>query len=190
MQTLTVINRMLATMGEAPLASIEEDHAFRGACISTLDTESKAVQARGWWFNMEDLTLNPMLDKRIVVPGDFLSIRTDSRDVAQRGRYLYDLSNGTLFFDRDVECKVIRHVPFADLPETAASYISAKAVLWFQMNYDGDEIRTRRLEREVNEAYAVMNIEHTRARKSNFIDSNVRLQRLKYVTRGARRFIR
>ena len=69
--TLDVVNDCLAVMGEAPLNTISEDHAFKVAAINILNRNSRNVQARGWWFNQEvlKLTVNP-IDSRIYLPND------------------------------------------------------------------------------------------------------------------------
>jgi hypothetical protein len=191
MQTLTVVNQMLGTMGEAPLASLEDSHAFRGACISTLEAESTRIQAKGWWFNMETVTLTPQVNGRISIPNDAIAVRTPTRSTAQRGRYLYDLDNGTFVFENALnDCTLIRAVTFEDLPESAAAYIAACAVLRFQTKYDGDTAKTRQLQAEEQTALVDINTDHIRNRRSNFINSNAKLMRLKSLTNGARRYIR
>jgi Tail tubular protein len=190
MQRLEVVNAMLATMGAVPLNTLEDPHAFRGACLSVLEAEDRRIQAIGWWANMENLTLNPTTDTRIPLPGDFISVRTPKRNCVQRGRFLYDLDAGTPFFTSSVDAVVIRRVPFADLPESLAQYIAAECVLKFQRKYDGDSTKTRDLERDAGVARAEARTDHIRNRRTNLLDSNVSLQRLKSLTRGARRFIR
>jgi predicted DNA-binding ribbon-helix-helix protein len=191
MQKLTVVNDMLGTMGEAPLNTLDDPHTFRGACLSTLDTHDKAIQARGWWYNMEDLELAPSaLTNEIYVPGDTLEARCQFRNVAMRGRRLYDLDAGSYEFAAAVNLTLIRYVPFDELPELGASYIAASAIQAFQVRYDGDTAKTR----DLKEATLIARIEaitaHTRNRKVNMIASNVRLQRLKNLTRQARSPIR
>lgn len=190
MQRLDVVNAMLATMGAVPLNTLEDPHAFRGACLAVLETEDRRIQAIGWWANMENLTLTPTTDERIPLPGDFISVRTPTRNCVQRGRYLYDLDSGTPFFTAAVDAVVIRRVPFADLPESLAQYIAAECVLKFQRKYDGDSTKTRDLERDASVARAEARTDHIRNRRTNLLDSNVSLQRLKHLTRGARRYIR
>lgn len=190
MQTLTVLNQMLGTMGEAPLNTLEDPHTFRGACLSRLDSENRRIQAKGWWFNMEEVTLNPMLDTRISLSGDTISVRTPSRNVIQRGRYLYDLEGGTPFFTSSLDVELIRLVPFESLPESAAQYVAASAVLKFQSSYDSDRAKTAELDMGMKEARIECMTEHIRNRRSNFIESNSKLQRLKQTTNGARRLIR
>lgn len=190
MQTLTVVNQMLATLGETPLNSLEEPHTFRGACLSTLDSESNRIQSKGWWFNMEKTTLTPMVNGRIVLGNDIVAVRTPDQRIVQRGRYLYDLERGDYTFDSEVTLTQIRRVAFDELPESAAAYIAALAVLRFQSNYDSDTQKRRELEQHVADALVWINSDHTRNRRTNFITSNPRLARLKAVTSAVRRSIR
>lgn len=201
MRTLDVVNEMLGTMGEAPLNTLEDPHTFRGACLSTLNKLSQNVQARGWWFNRETLEIQPSaLDGSVYLPGDFISVRVPrdyGRSTAafvQRGRRLYDTVNGTFVFTRPVTVTLIRMIPFEDLPELAAQHIAALAVLQYQSKYDGDTAKTRevrdRVENPVTGTLFMLGSEEIRNSQSNFIDSNAKLQRLKNVTNGARRFIR
>ena len=190
MQVLSVINRMLGSMGEDSLASLEDPHQFKGDGIAMLDLESRSIQARGWWFNEEAITLTPMLNGKIILPGDLISVRTPTANVVQRGQYLYNLDGGTNIFTEAVDVKVVRLVKFDELPETAAAYISACAVRKFQMMYDADRDRTQALAADESRAYAAANTEDTRNRRGNLLLSNTRLARLKFITNQARRFIR
>ena len=190
MQVLTVLNSMLGTMGERPVNDIETPHPMKGAALKFLDQSSRRIQAKGWWYNLETITLNPQINGRISLAGDAISVRTPTRSVAQRGRYLYDLTNGTFIFTSNIDVELIRLVGFEDLPESAAQHIATDAVLKFQTRYDGDILKTKQLATEVFEALAEVNADHIRNRRSNFIQSNDKLQRLKQTTNQARRFIR
>lgn len=190
MQIIDVVNRMLGTMGEAPLNSLEDTHQLRGACLSTLNRENNRIQAKGWWFNKEDITLTPMVDGRIPIPGDAISVRTQSKKHVQRGRYLYNLDGGTVYFTESVYAMVIRLVKFEELPETAAAYIAVCAVKQFQIAYDGDTTKLQILVNEERVALSEVSRDDTRNSKTNLITSNPRLQRLKFTTLGARRLLR
>jgi hypothetical protein len=190
MQVLTVLNDMLGTMGESPLASLEEPHEFKGAGLSKLDQESRLCQARGWWFNMETITLQPMVNGRIALSGDTISVRTGDSTITQRGRYLYDLKNGTDIFTQSVTVVLIRLIPFEDLPESIAGYIAAKAIMYFQNLYDADSTKMRELKEQAARARADANQEDIRNKKANLILSNPNLMRLKMLTNQARRYIR
>lgn len=191
MDRLAVLNACLGTMGEAPLNAITDAHPLRYAALQQLENENRRVQTIGRWFNMEKITLSPQAsDSRIYLPGDGLAFRHKTRNIVKRGRTLYDLEHGTNIFTEDVEGTLVRLVPFDDLPESAQQRIGYHAIVLFQTEYDGDTAKTRML--QTTEARAVMeeSREHIRNRQSNLLESNQTLQRLKSITRGARRNIR
>lgn len=191
MQTLTVVNLMLGTMGEKPLNALTDSHAMLAAALGKLDETNRAIQSAGWWFNMEELTLTPSnIDQSIYLPNDCLEVRTESRNYTKRGNRVYNLVGGTFEFANNIDVDLIREVEFEDVPEVAASYISKMAILAFQVDYDGDSAKTNVLRTSLTQALIDINSAHTRNRKSNFLDSNNRLARLKYVTQGARRLLR
>jgi hypothetical protein len=180
MLILTVINSMLGTMGEAPLNAIDDPHPYRGACVSILNTADRELQARGWWFNREALTLQPgALDSSIYLPGDTINVRSPNRNYVQRYRRLYDLEGGSYVFTENVDVTLIRLVPFEHCPELYAGYAAAEATLRFQKRYDGDSTKTRALLEEVKEARIAANSEETTQAQANLIDSNPRLAYIK-----------
>jgi tail tube protein len=180
MLTLTVINNMLGTMGEAPLNAIDDPHPYRAACVSILGTVNREFQARGWWFNRELLTIEPNpLDSGLYLPGDAISVRTEDRNLVQRYRRLYNLDGGTYVFTESEDVTVIRLVPFEHTPELYAAYCAAEATLRFQKRYDGDSDKTRHLGVEMKEARIAAQGEETRQVQANLIDSNPRLQYIK-----------
>lgn len=193
---LEVVNQCLAIMGEAPLNALAEDHAFKAAAINVLDRNDKTIQAKGWWYNSEDLTLtvNPV-DGRIYPPTDCLRVNAlnERPDLVQRGRTMYSLSKGTDIFDLafTADVKLIRRVPLEDLPDLMAAYISRKTVLDFQLEYDGDQTKTRNLQAEVygtppsaishgtlGHKGEVM-AEHIRNVRVNFIEQSTRFARIR-----------
>jgi hypothetical protein len=178
---------MLGTMGEKPLNSLTDSHAMLSAALGKLDESNRAVQADGWWFNMEELTLTPnVLDSAIYLPNDCLAVRTPIHNVVKRGNRLYNLTGGTYDFTEDIDVELIRAVEFEDVPDIAATYISKRAILAFQSDYDADTTKMRLLSEEIRTALIGINTAHTRNRRVNFIKSNVRLARLKRITSQAR----
>jgi hypothetical protein len=189
MLTLTVVNRMLATLGEAPLNALTDPHTFRGSALAKLDGKDAALQTKGWWFNRELLTLSPNIgDSKIYLPGDVINVMVPNRlDIVQRGRVLYDTVNGTNLFTESVDAQIIRRVPFEELPELVAEYIAAEAVLEFQSDFDSDNNKRQLLVATFNMAKLEFNAEATRQARYNVIDSNDRLQRLKSRINYARK---
>lgn len=197
MLRLSVVNEMLGTMGESPLNSLDDPHTFLGAALNMLDKNDATIQARGWWFNTEDITLPPSaLDSAIYLPGDTISVNVyptlggaSTSNIVQRGRRLYNTNGGTYVFASPVRVSLKRRVDFEDMPETAAQYIASLALLQFQSLYDGDTAKSRELSSRVNGpagTFQAIQREHTRESQANLLRSNPRLQRLKSITRGVR----
>lgn len=191
--TLEVVNDCLAIMGEAPLNTIAEDHAFKTAAINVLNRNNRNVQAKGWWFNQELLTLsvNPT-DNRIYLPNDtgsFIVVdRTKRDEYAQRGRVVYNLTKGTdLFTVGDtLEVQLIRQLAFEDLPNTANAFIGRKSVLDFQLNYDGDQTKTRNLQMEVFGAPTTQGAMETLGLKGELMAEHIRNKRVNFIAQSER----
>jgi Tail tubular protein len=190
MLQLTVVNTCLGTMGEQPLNAIDDPHPYRPAAVSILNTVNREFQARGWWFNRETMTLQPgALDGSIYLPGDAISVRTESRNYVQRYRRLYNLDGGTYVFEQEQAVTLLRLVPFEHAPELFSAYAAAEAVMRFQKRYDGDSAKTRELNKELTDARIAAMTEETRQVKANLIDSNARLSYIKsrvQMVRGRR----
>lgn len=194
MTQLDVVNDCLAIMGEAPLNAIEEDHTFKEGALNILNRVKKTILAQGWWFNMEciELSVNPD-DGRIYLPSDIATLYPfkDIPWVVQRGRTLYDLKRGSNIFPlgQKVNAQLNRNLTMEQLPDTFAAYIGRQTVLEFQLQYDGDQTKTRNLQTEIYGSYQLGVIglraeaikEHVRNRNVNLIDSSPRVQRVKFA---------
>lgn len=197
MQTLEVVNGCLASMGEAPLNSLSDPHAFRGAALAVLDKKDKEIQARGWWFNTERLEITPSpVDSRMYLPGDVIELQSGNGRYVQRGRLIYDTLDGTTQFDRPLTISIVRRIPFADLPDIVAAYIYAATVARFQQDYDGDSEKARNLLRDESMARAAANSANTRNTGANLLANNARIMTIKarhskltsgYIPMGSRK---
>lgn len=188
MTELDVLNEMLATMGEAPLNQIDEDHPYVAAGKRFLATSNRRVQGAGWWFNKEVLTLQPdATSKFVYVPLDIISCDADEGycryRYIQRGTRLYDLSNGSYEInERTVRVFVIRLIPFEDLPPAAQDAVALDAVLAFQENYDADQQKTVQVTMKAGRAMMQLNSEHTRQVNANYIHNTSVGAKLSVVT--------
>lgn len=193
---LRVVNDCLAVMGEAPLNSLQESHEYKAAALNRLKATSERLQVRdgnGWWFNCETLTLTVNAsDLRIYLPADIASMTVlDKRPtLAQRGRVLYNLDEGTDKFEvgTSYTARLVRLLPFESIPLTVAEYIAVETVLGFQNEYDGDQTKTRNLMQEATMRRMLAMSEHVRNRKVNMLDNSVGLSRIRNIVRQARRF--
>ena len=188
MQKLDVINIMLATVGMRPVTSLIGTHRLLPGALACLEEANRSVQAKAWWFNKETATLQPATDGFIYLPNDCVKVLTKDRNLIKRGDRLYDRDAGTFTFSSSVTLFMCREVPFEDLPDVAATYISDTAILAFQRTYDGDSQKTTDLRRTLAESRVEINAEETRHNKVNWLDNNWRLQLLKSRTNRIRRY--
>jgi hypothetical protein len=181
MTELDVINDQLATLGEVPLNAVDDDHPYVAAGLRMLKVASAREQAKGWWFNIETVTLAPDPDTgQIFVPADSLSVDPTSPYLyyVQRGRRLFDPGTSSYTFSAPVECKVVRSVPFEDLPPPAAAYIGLSAVLAFQRSYDADGQKTRDIKEDLRSALMDLNAEHIRNVGVNMLNNKSVLEKM------------
>lgn len=170
---LDVVNAQLATMGEAPLNELTDDHPFVAAGLRILKVANYREQSKGWWFNTEWATLAPdPVNSSISVPDDTISINpSDSYKYAVRGRRLYDLTRQSYAFTKSVKVEMLRYVNFEDLPGSFSSLVQLDATKDFQLEYDADRFKAQTYENQRTEMLMVVNAEHTRQRKANLLHS-------------------
>lgn len=135
---LEAVNDMLEAIWEAPVNSLESPVLDDVATAKRiLDKTSREVQAKGWHFNTRINVTIPrdIITSKIPVPLNALRFdvsQDDSRDVTQRGRFLYDRTNNTDVFTSDVKAEIVELLAWDDLPEFAKNYITVKAAMTFQ----------------------------------------------------------
>jgi hypothetical protein len=177
---LDVVNRCLSTMGELPINSLEgtRNPIVTNARVAFNDVNIEE-QAQGWWFNTEIVSLLPQTSTPGVPgiyrpPTDCLSLSTvgdfNPEWLSIRNRQLYD--NGKAEYHtgtQPMRVKIVRLVPFDDLPYNAQRLIRDSVVFKFQMDYDGDELKIQQAEARYTEAYAICMADHTRSVKANLL---------------------
>ena len=200
---LDVVNDCLASMGEAPLASLTEPHEFKGAAQRTIDRTNRRIQATGWWCNQEAVTYVPnSVNGQVQLPGDVLKFQSGVRNrdllqrgvpkpwIVQRGSRLYDTrTRSYVITEAEVIGEITRNVPFEDLPPVLNEYIAAEAVLKFQSNFDADNGKRQELEQAWSLARQDARAEQIRQVAVNLRNNNASLSRIKSYTRSARRYI-
>lgn len=172
LSSLDVINSCLETLGEVPLNAADTDHPYAGAILRLLRSNNFRVQARGWWFNKERITLEPnAVTGEIYVPHDVLSLDTETpqRNYVLRGRRLYNITAESYVFKSPVTLAIIRLLEFEDLPFVAQDLIQAATVVRFVESYDADQSRVQQVRADYQEADAVCNAEHIRNVNANVL---------------------
>ena len=135
---LEAVNSMLGHIGESPVTSISSTSSLpisASTALGILDEISRGVQSEGWHFNTElKVTLSPTGNGNITLSEDVLEVDTTdiSIDVVQRGLVLFDRSNNTSRFTKDLEVNLTRLLDFTSLPEAARRYITLRASRVFQ----------------------------------------------------------
>lgn len=143
---LDAVNLMLQVIGESPLSSLSDSTVVYSVTAQQILNEvSRAVQTRGWHFNIEkSFPLLPNLTtKEILVPLNCLRVDTvvpdDGVDAVHRGTRLYDRQNHTYQFNKGLKVDMVVFLPFEELPETARYYIAVKAARVFQARTVGSD---------------------------------------------------
>ena len=138
---LEAVNRMLASIGQAPVNTLSVTGIGDVASArSELNEVLRDVLTVGWSFNTdEDYELSPDNDGYIKLPLGALDVDpSDStvnvviRRIPDGDLALYDVDNQTFIFEESVECRVIWGFPFDDLPQPARTYIATAAARRFQ----------------------------------------------------------
>jgi hypothetical protein len=132
---LTAINTMLATIGQAPVSTLEGIRTRDvSIALATLDEVAREFQSSGWSFNTEyDFPLAVNDDGEITIATNVAHIyfaREVYRtvDPVQRGTRLYDRLNQTYTFEDTLTAeKLVLLFDFEQLPESAKRYVLIRA---------------------------------------------------------------
>jgi len=152
---LEAINTMLSAVGEPPINSLDGQSNADAAISRNILTEiSREVQAHGWHFNTQKkVTFSPDDSTKFInLPDSVLRIDIeywmessgtsssyDTRDVAQRGGRLFNKTDNTYLFTKDVEAGVVYMLDWDDLPEPARRYTTVRAARIFQDRMVGSQ---------------------------------------------------
>lgn len=158
-QELQAINEILASVGQAPVTTLDQTNPDVAIAYTTLLQVSREVQAEGWTFNREyNVKYATDTDNQITIPNNVLQI--DASDVpanaeidtvVRQGK-LYDRFNHTYEFPNGpVECDVIYLFDWVDLPKPIQAFITARASAIVSSRIVGDSTQYQILQQ--NEAY-------------------------------------
>ena len=97
------------------------------------------ADVKGWIFNTDlKVTLSPNTDNQIVLPTNYLrvdtrtTLRSNTKDIVERGRKLYDRISNTFTFTDNVIVDAVILLDFTDIPEVARRYITIRSARIFQ----------------------------------------------------------
>lgn len=168
---IDAVNAILATIGSAPLVSLDTDTSADAAiAVSVLDEASRQVQTVGWrWNTDEGVTLSKDSANKIPVAPNVASIRFSQASLREvdpviRGNRLWDRKNATGIFKDDLEdCTVVYLLDWEAIPAPARQYITIKACRIFAERFGGDSTLIQYTARDEQQALSVLEADEVEA---------------------------
>lgn len=131
---LEAVNLMLASIGESPVASLDDGLVDVEMARDLLRQRSKSVQMKGWGFNtLFEYTLTPDNNGYLNLPANCLKVFVPYyRQHQKRGSKLYDNIKHTNVYTADLKVTMVLGLPYDDLPESLRIYLYMAAGRVFQ----------------------------------------------------------
>ena len=148
-EELPAINEILASVGQAPVTTLDQTNPDVAIAYNTLLQVSREVQAEGWTFNTEfDVTKQTDSNKEYSIPNNMLQVdltqnpNSFDKSVVRRGGKLYDKYNHTYEIsseaNADIKLDIVYHFDWVDLPTPVQDYIVARAASIVSSRIVGD----------------------------------------------------
>ena len=153
---LQAVNEILASVGQAPVTTLDQTNPDVAIAYDTLVQVSREVQAEGWTFNTEyEYTFTPDSNNEIPIPNNVLQLDLTSsyrdKDATFRQGKLYDRTGHTFEWSGPVKCDVIWLFSWNDLPAPVRDYVTARAASIVSSRIVGDSTQYQMLQQR--EAY-------------------------------------
>ncbi len=150
-QELPAVNQILASVGQAPVTTLDQTNPDVSIIYDTLTKTSREVQAEGWIFNRElHVKFYPDANKHVKIPNNVLQLDLNNetghhRETVRRtpagesDAKLYDKIDHTYEWDDDyIYCDVVYFFDWVDLPIPIQDYITAKTASLVSQSIVGD----------------------------------------------------
>jgi len=148
-QELPAVNQILASVGQAPVTTLDQTNPDVAIAYDTLLEVNKEVQAEGWTFNKEfEYEISTNNDKQYEIPNNILQIDFSESykgtiDPVRRDGKLYDRYNHTYTLGDTAgdkfEVDITWFFDWVDLPAPIQNYIVAKAATITAQRIIGDQ---------------------------------------------------
>jgi hypothetical protein len=174
---LSAVNAMLATIGESPVADLDDTSLLDVTdARSVLAEVSRTVLLDGWAFNTDDeyplapQTVSPF---NILVPDTALVVipsKSNPTIIVRAGK-LFDNEAFSFNFEgkEPVPCRVVWSLPFADMPEVTRQYVTVRSCRLFQARKGGSETIYAFTDRDERDARLLHERNNIRVRRRNFL---------------------
>ena len=166
-QELPAVNEILASVGQAPVSTLDQTNPDVAIAYDTLLQVSREVQAEGWSFNTEYDYPQTTKNKQYEIPTNMLQVDLASRyvssrvdagdkDIVRREGKLYDKYNHTFDIKDDdtednLKLDVVWWFDWVDLPIPIQDYIVSRAATIVSSRIVGDSNQYQMLQQK--EAY-------------------------------------
>ena len=148
-QELPAVNEILASVGQAPVTTLDQTNPDVAIAYDTLLNVSREVQAEGWTFNTEEYyPMTPDANGEIPIANNILQIdlhdeKDNSYETVRRNGKLYEKINHTYDWTTltgwdTVRCNIVWLFDWVDLPRPIQDYIVAKAATVVSTRIVGD----------------------------------------------------
>ena len=147
-QELPAVNQILASVGQAPVTTLDQTNPDVAIAYDTLLEVSKEVQAEGWTFNQEfEYEIVTNNSKQYEIPNNILQIDFSESykgniDPIRRDGKIYDRYNHTYEIGDtagdEFKVDVVWFFDWIDLPAPVQNYIVAKAATIAAQRIIGD----------------------------------------------------
>ncbi len=150
-QELPAVNQILASVGQAPVTTLDQTNPDVSIVYDTLIRTSREVQAEGWTFNRElHVKFYPDTNKNIKIPNNVLQLDLNNEvghhketvrrtPTGESDAKLYDKIDHTYEWDDDyIYCDVVYYYDWIDLPIPIQDYITARTAVLVSQSIVGD----------------------------------------------------
>ena len=170
-QELPAVNEILASVGQAPVTTLDQTNPDVAIAYDTLINVSREVQAEGWTFNTEEFyPMTPDANGEIPIANNILQIdlhaeKDNKYESVRRDGKLYEKINHTYDWTTltgwdTVRCDIVWFFDWVDLPRPMQDYIVAKTAAIVSSRIVGDRAQFQILsQRELDLRAKVMEYE-------------------------------
>lgn len=177
---LEAVNAMLASIGESPVASMDDAFVDAGLARELLAQASRQMQSRGWEWNTDrEMTLAPNATGEIIVPASTLRMMPlNGETYVLRGLRVYDRDNRTYIFTTSFTADIVSFLGWEDLPEPARVFAYMRAARRFQDRLGADNEQRRILAADEQGAWSNLQEYEAEVGQYNAIRSDRVIQRM------------
>ena len=164
-QELPAVNEILASVGQAPVTTLDQTNPDVAIAYDTLLNVSREVQGEGWIFNTEEFyELTPDTNGEIVIANNILQIdlhdeKDNQYEAVRRSGKLYEKINHTYDWSTwdKVACDIVWFFDWVDLPRPIQDYIVARtaAIVSSRIVGDGQQYQILSQKEQDNRAKAM-----------------------------------